>query len=435
VVTVPKGLSPQCPPEGRFLLNRELNHRLWKHPDTMPRNTLGDLSTLAGRALKRLAYVRHDGLLFHLEVKIPRDRKLHVLDPTGNLEMLRQVFGPQEVIPICDRPVRPAGEVIQFLDANAPRSYVKKIPKRVIQIIDALGDRHPGGDIVLISFLGMVDELAKKSKHRDRIRTAHFFDVRGRNDLQSTPVRKVACHIVVGSPKTDERSRQDLALAVFGPEALPLPDLVTRVERVEADLPDELADFPGERARWERVYKAYDNATLQLIYDHLTTSELEQTIDRARLAIHADARVYVLSNEPLRKLWYAKVCLAEHLLDLSGRRRQDFADNYRTYEIKAVELLNKAGGVSNAAASRCLGLKRGTGHRYWLEFVRRHGESLSGKRTRRWNAVPSGPPANPVRRSTRGASPTTGVPAPADVAEVSEAHGQQHGEGDELTAR
>src|SRR5262249_48579113 len=146
---------------------------------------------------------------------------------TANVDLLRAVVAPRPVEVLCDEPVQPAGRVIQFMDFNGPRNYLNKIPKKVVRILDAIGDLHERGSIVLISHRSCVKPLAERSKHCERIITAHFGALRGRNDLETSPDKPVACHIVVGSPKTPEEDRQLLALAVYGKSILPFPKMRT----------------------------------------------------------------------------------------------------------------------------------------------------------------------------------------------------------------
>src|SRR5690349_16484832 len=113
------------------------------------------------------------------------------------------------------------------MDFNGPRSYLNQTPRKLIRIIDAIGDLHPKGRIVLISHKSCVEKLKSASRHAERIVTAHFGALRGRNDLEPGPDNSIACHIVAGSPKATEASRQQLALTVFGPNILPFADLVT----------------------------------------------------------------------------------------------------------------------------------------------------------------------------------------------------------------
>src|SRR5262249_10577636 len=148
-------------------------------------------------------------------------KRVFVLDATGNADLLRPVFSPRAVQVLCDDLVQPAGRIVQFMDFNGPRSYLNKIPRKLVRIIGALGDLHPTGKIVLVSHRSCVKALAKASRHAARIRTAYFGALRGRNDLEPSPTNRIACHIVAGSPKTTEEARRQLALAVYGKSALP----------------------------------------------------------------------------------------------------------------------------------------------------------------------------------------------------------------------
>ncbi len=66
-----------------------------------------------------------------------------------------------------------------------------------------------------------------------------------------------------------------------------------------------------------------------------------QAADRARVLIHRNAVVFLVTNEPCPRLWFAEKCYAGDLLDLSPVRRTDFEQNYAVFEGKTLELLNR----------------------------------------------------------------------------------------------
>ena len=66
--------------------------------------------------------------------------------------------------------------------------------------------------------------------------------------------------------------------------------------------------------------KGYTDPRMQAIYDHTVTAELTHAADRARVLIHRGATVYVVTNEPCPKLWFAELCFAGDFLDLSSGR-------------------------------------------------------------------------------------------------------------------
>jgi hypothetical protein len=124
---------------------------------------------------------------------------------------------------------------------------------------------------------------------------------------------------------------------------------------------------------------------MQAVYDHTVTAELTHAADRARVLCHKNAVVYLVTNEPCPKLWFAELCLAEEYLDLSGGTRADFVKNYAAYEAKARELLDAGKTIGNADVCRALGHpKPGWGWRYWGRFLEVHKDALQGERKVRW---------------------------------------------------
>src|SRR5689334_24295284 len=61
----------------------------------------------------------------------------------------------------------------------------------------------------LFRSVGFVRASKSASRHAERIVTAHFGALRGRNDLEPGPDNSIACHIVAGSPKATEASRSE----------------------------------------------------------------------------------------------------------------------------------------------------------------------------------------------------------------------------------
>jgi hypothetical protein len=286
---------------------------------------------------------------------------------------------------LCDERVRPAGRIVQLMDFNGPRSYLNKVPPKVVKIIDAIGDLHPNGKIVLISHKSCVEALAKASKHVSRIKVAHFGALRGRNDLEPSPGNLIACHIVVGSPKTTEEDRRQLALAVYGKSILPFAELETVRRGVLGCVPQELTTEENQYKVWEVRYKGYADARMQAVYDHTVTAELTQAADRARVLLHKDAMVYLVTNEPCPKLWFAEMCHADEYLDLSGGPgRADFQRNYAAYRAAAKKLLDEGKAIGNADVCRALGHRNCRGWRYWKRFLDEFRDALEGERKVRW---------------------------------------------------
>jgi hypothetical protein len=273
------------------------------------------------------------------------------------------------------------------MDFNGPRNYLNKNPQKLIAIIDALGELHPAGTIVLISHKSCVEGLAKASRHQSRIRTAWFGALRGRNDLQGTTADPIACHIVAGSPKTNEFDRLQLALAIFGKSILPLPKLATVRPVVIARVPEEVADSDLQRA-WEVRIKGYDDKRMQAIYRHTVTAELMHAVDRARVSIHRNAFVYLVTNEICPELWFAERCFAGEFLNMDDtKHRRDFEQAYQTYE-QEVKLLDSGGQrIGNIDICRSLNHKPGWGCRYWRQFRANHQDTLEGERKVKWKSL------------------------------------------------
>jgi hypothetical protein len=367
---------------GRKELQAAFHRMMRADPARTVRNVLRDLLELVRRAAGATAFAAPEALTFHLEIKIPRRLRVIVLDATANPELLRPLFAPRPVrVHLAER-VQPAGRVIQFVDFNGPRSTLNEIPGKAVRIIDALGDLHPVGEMVLISHQSCVQALAKASRHSARIRTAHFGALRGRNDLESGPGRRVACHVVIGSPKTSEGDRRQLALAVYGRSVLPFADLETVRRVVRAPVPTELEE--GVDRFWEIMVKGYPDPRMQSVYAQTVTAELVHAADRARVLVHPGARVYLVTNEPCPALWFAEVCLAGELLDLTPGPRADFARACAAFAAKAAELLNEGKSIGNADVCQALGRKPGWGLRYWRVFVDGHRDALEGGRKVRW---------------------------------------------------
>jgi hypothetical protein len=366
---------------GRKSLDKYLRQQMQYDPDGTVANLHRDFTALP-RAAHGLVYFTNKRMFFHAQVNIPESgvggRRIFVLDATAKPEILRLLFAPRDVQVCFDqRKVRPAGRIIQLVDANYPRSSFdpKKLEPKVIRSINDIGDRHPEGRIVLISFKKIVKEkeLAEASNHSDRIICAHFGDLRGRNDLEAKEENQIACHIVVGSPKTNELARQQLALAVYGPDILPFPRLVDVRRFFWAREPHEIAGG-GHRRPVEAWCKGYDDPRMQGIYELTTTAELKQAADRARVLSHAHAVTYLLTNEPV-DIWHVEGAYVGELFPQGDTRRSDYQDNYATYEAVALELLRRlnTGDVfSNAAVCRALGWGEEKGKRYYPEFRAKH---------------------------------------------------------------
>jgi hypothetical protein len=370
---------------GRSELTRVFFRLMRKDPVKTVRNVGRDLHDLVKRSAGQALYATATQVFFHLQVTIPQKKRIIVLDATGNPEVLRPLFAPRPLRVVCNERVEPAGRIIQFMDNNGPRSYLNRLPGKLTRIIDALGDLHPRGTIVLISHKSCVDKLRDSSKHRERIVTAYFGAVRGRNDLEPAPGRLIACHIVAGSPKTPEPDRQQLALAVFGKEIMPFPELQTMRKSMVGFVPEELSEGDGAERIWEVRVKAYADPRMQAVYEHTVTAELTHAADRARVLVHQEAVVYLVTNEPGPRLWFSEMCFADELLDLSNnKRRADFEAAYGEYEAKARELLDAGKAIRNADVCRAMNKNPGGGKRYWQRFFDEHKDALEGRRKVRW---------------------------------------------------
>jgi hypothetical protein len=350
------------------------------NPADTVRNVTRDLRDLE-RAVGHTLFVTAAEAIFHVAVRVPRQKDVFVLDATANAELLRAVFAPRPVEVWCDMEIEPAGRIRQFMDFNGPRSYLNKTPAKLVKIINAIGDLHPHGTIVLISHRSCVEALKNASRHAGRIRVAYFGALRGRNDLEERPDNIIACHIVAGSPKTTEEDRRRLALAIYGESILPFADLQTVRKGTIGRVPREFLEDDEVREQiWEVRIKGYRDPRMQAIYDHTVTAELTHAADRARVLIHKEAVVYLVTNEPCPKLWFAEKCLAADYLDLSGGARKDFRKNFAAYEAKAMELLKAGKFVGNADVCRAFKRPAPWGWRYWRAFLEQYGDALEGER-------------------------------------------------------
>jgi hypothetical protein len=369
---------------GRNRLMRAFFRLMRQDPVSTVRNVYRDLRQMVHNAAGNRVFVTSNRILFHLNIRIPRTKGVMILDATANSELLKPLVAPRSVHVIGDERVRPVGRVIQLMDFNGPRSYLNYTPRKLIRIIDAIGDAHPVGTIILISHKSCVANLKDASKHHARIVIAWFGNLRGRNDLEPSSSNRIACHIVAGSPKTTEKDRQEMALAIFGESILPFPDLMTVRRGVVGRIPVELAEGDQYERIWELKVKGYRDLRMQAIYDHTVTAELTHAADRARVLIHQDAVVYLLTNEPCPRLWFAEMCFAWEFLSLEHEHRSDFARNYAVYAAKAKELLDAGGIVGNADVCRALARNPSSGKRYWQRFIDIHGDALEGERKVRW---------------------------------------------------
>ena len=76
----------------------------------------------------------------------------------------------------------------------------------------------------------------------------------------------------------------------------------------------ELAEGEEEQEWiWEIRIKGYLDPRVQAVYEHTVTAELTHAADRARVLIHRKATLYLVTNEPCAKLWFAKKCFATDL--------------------------------------------------------------------------------------------------------------------------
>jgi hypothetical protein len=392
-VAVPPSLRPmravlrmtkQRVKAGRSRMVRAFHKLMRRDPDGMVRNVYRDLNTLLKHAAGETVFVTSKALLFHVKVTIPRRKRVIILDATANEELLRPILYPRGVVVVCKERVEPRGRVIQIMDFNGPRSYLNTVPKKLVRIIDAIGALHPVGTIILISHKSCVDKLRDASKHKDRIKTAWFGALRGRNDLEPGPGNPVACHIVAGSPKTTEEDRRQLAFAVFGKGILPFSELVTVRRAIVGRVPAELADENEQARVWELKVMGYLDGRMQAVYDHTVTAELTHAADRARVLIHQDAVVFLVTNEPCPKLWFSEMAFGADLLDLAEQPRSDFERNSANYTAKAKELLDAGKMVGNADICRELGKNPCWGKRYWTSFRAANQDGLEGDRKVRW---------------------------------------------------
>ena len=123
---------------------------------------------------------------------------------------------------------------------------------------------------------------------------------------------------------------------------------------------------------------------MQAVYEHTVTAELTQAADRARVLIHANARVYLVTNEPCPKLWFSEMCYAGDYLDLAPSNNARSQKAYATYSAKAKELLDAGNRISNIDVCKAIQKPPGWGCRYWRRFFQEWQECLEGVRKVRW---------------------------------------------------
>jgi hypothetical protein len=367
--------------EGRKLLRKSFHALMRRYPIGTVRNLARDLRELIHRAADGVALVTPNDLTFHIATAIPRNKRVIVLDATASPELLAPLFAPRQIETLCAERVEPVGRVVQFMDFNGPRCYLDRIPKNVVRIIDALGDRHPDGRIILIGHKSNVHQLRLASRHAERIVVAHFGALRGRNDLMSGPSGPVACHVVIGSPKTTEAARQRLALAIFGEEILPFPPLESIRRLVVGRVPRELIGdgFPEIRRIWEAWHKGYSDPRMQAVYDHTVAAELAHAADRARV-LSQPTTVYLLTNEACPWLWFSEMCFADEYLALPMQRRSDYESNYRRFADKALGMLHEGQEITGPSVCRAMGEAGTWGKRYWSQFRLENAGLLEGQR-------------------------------------------------------
>src|SRR5208282_2477393 len=158
---------------------------------------------------------------------------------------------------------------------------------------------------------------------------------------------------------------------------MPFAQLETMRKSLVGFLPKELGRQDGEERIWEVRLKGYADPRMQAVYEHTVTAELTHAADRARVLVHEDATVYLVTNEPCRRLWFAEMCLADEFLDLYPKRRADFEKAYQAYEAKARELLDGGQPIGNADVCRAMGREPGWGKRYWRRFLDDFSDALA----------------------------------------------------------
>ena len=106
--------------------------------------------------------------------------------------------------------------------------------------------------------------------------------------------------------------------------------------------------------------------------------------DRARVLIHKNARVYLVTNEPCPQLWFAEMCYAGDFLDLAPAANVNREKAYAQYLAAAKKLLDAGGRIGNVDVCRTLGKRPGWGYRYWRRFYEEMHDALEGVRKVRW---------------------------------------------------
>ena len=151
-------------------------------------------------------------------------------------------------------------------------------------------------------------------------------------------------------------------------------------------MPREWSEGDNHRNVWEARLKGYQDERMAAVYAHTVTAELTHAADRARVLIHRDARVYLVTNEPCPRLWFAELCYAGDFLDLSNRGRADFEEASQMYATTAKALLDAGKTIGNTDVCQELGRKPTWGHRYWRRFFDDMKDALEGIRKVRWKS-------------------------------------------------
>lgn len=304
---------------------------------------------------------------------LPPDKEVFILDATAKEELLRAALPGWDVRVWDCPPVEQRGRVVRVMDHDPSRNWIRRQaeahrphnPAWLVQVLDHILKTH--GPMPVIGpkeftrnprtehdILGML-------RHADRIAARFHFPCRGHTFADR-------CLMVFGTPYKDQAAVWELALAVWGPDGLP----VTEYERQ-----------PRTDGEFATANMGYADERLGLIQEFFVAAELSQAVGRVR-PFQNDCTVLVVSNAPLPG-WQAEQYAACELFDLRLPLRRDAADAYCRYAEVTDTLLAGGGWVTNPQVCREMGMPPRTGQAYMARYREDHASELEvvGHRVRR----------------------------------------------------
>jgi hypothetical protein len=298
---------------------------------------------------------------------LPEDREVFVLDATASEELIRAAAPGWDVRVWECPPVEQRGRVVQVVDYDVSRNFVRKEVARhtthspcwLAQVADAVLDRH--GAAALVGFKSVAEkpapeiDLLGKLRHPERLAPRHHFPARG----YTIPAETL---VVLGTPYKDEAAVWELALAAFGAAGLPTGEYRRR-PRLSGDFLVRTMSHGEDR--------------LRAVEDFLVSAELAQAVGRVR-PLQNPATVYVLSNAPVPG-WEVEQATASELFDLRRPLRRDAREGFERYAAEVTRRLDTQDWVGNREVCAAIGMKDRTGREMMARFRKRYGPRLAAK--------------------------------------------------------